>query len=326
MVRVGILSFAHMHAASYAHCVKRLPNAELVGIADSRRSRGEQMAARFETRFMARDELLERVDAVIVTAENARHAAWAIPAAKAGKHVLCEKPLAADVADAKRIIAACERAGVKLGVSFPCRYIPGVRRLKALCDAGELGDFLAAMGANRGKLPGGWFTRKRLSGGGAVLDHSVHVVDLMRWMLKAEVVEVYAEVDRLLHDIESDDCGMLTLTFDNGVFATIDPSWSRPKCYPAWGDVMLQVVGTRGVAAVDGFGQKLEVYDDRSGPAWDYWGSDPDLGLIADFVEAVEQERPFAITGADGLRALEVAMAAYRSAELKRPVKIEEVR
>jgi UDP-N-acetylglucosamine 3-dehydrogenase len=327
MVKIGILSFAHMHASSYAACVNSLPNAQLIGIADTRQARGRQMAERFQTQFLERDELVEKVDAVIVTAENAKHAKWAVRAAKAGKHVLCEKPIAADVADAKRIIAASDKAKVKLGIAFPCRYIPGVRRLKALCDAGDLGDFLAARGTNRGRMPGGWFTVKALSGGGAVLDHTVHVLDLMRWILKAEVTEVYAEVDRLMHDIESDDCGMLNMTFDNGVFATLDPSWSRPQTYPTWGDVTLQIVGTRGAAAVDGFGQKLDIYDDKrgGGVSWNYWGSNPDLGLIADFVDAVEKGRPFDITGLDGLRALEVALAAYRSAELQRPVKIEEV-
>jgi predicted dehydrogenase len=320
------MSFAHMHAASYARCVKALPNARLVGVADSSRVRGERMAQRFGTRYMSRDELLERVDAVIVGSENVRHAAWAIPAAKAGKHVLCEKPIAADVADARRIIAACEKAGVQLGSAFICRYLPPMQRLKALCDGGDLGQFLAAKGTNRGQMPGGWFTKPKLSGGGAVLDHTVHVLDLMRWMLKAEVVEVYAEVDRLMHDIESDDCGTLTMTFDNGVFATLDPSWSRPLSYPAWGDVRLQIVGTMGVAAADAFSQKLDLYSDRSGKAaWNYWGADADLGLITDFVDAVEQHRPFQVTGADGLRALEVALAAYRSAAEGRPVRIGEV-
>ena len=324
--RLAIVGLDHDHAWGLIKTIMSEPEAELVGIADTRKARGEKMAAQFETRLMGRDELLDKVDAVIVTAENAKHAKWAVPAAKAGKHVLCEKPIAADAADAKRIIKAGEKAGVKLGIAFPCRYIPGVRRLKALCDGGDLGDFLAAKGTNRGRMPGGWFTAKRLSGGGAVLDHTVHVLDLMRWILKAEVVEVYAEVDRLMHDIETDDCGTLTMTFDNGVFATLDPSWSRPKTYPTWGDVTLQIVGTRGVAAVDGFGQKLDIYDDRrGGSAWNYWGSDPDLGLIADFVDAVERDRPFGITGVDGLRALEVALAAYRSAELGRAVKIEEV-
>jgi predicted dehydrogenase len=326
MVRIGILSFAHMHAGSYARCVKGLPNAELVGIADSAKARGERMAQRFETRYMGRDELIERVDAVVVTAENARHARWAIPAAKAGRHVLCEKPIAADVTDAKRMIKACEKSGVQLGIAFPCRYMPPMRRLKALCDGGELGRFLAAKGTNRGRMPGGWFTKPKLSGGGAVLDHTVHVLDLMRWMLKAEVVEVYAEVDRLMHDIESDDCGTVTMTFDNGVFATLDPSWSRPQSYPTWGDVTLQIVGTDGVAASDGVGQKLDLYDDRRGRGdWRYWGFNPDEGLVADFVDAVESGRPFDITGTDGLRALEVAVAAYRSAEQGRPVKIAEV-
>ncbi|UCH33301.1 MAG: Gfo/Idh/MocA family oxidoreductase [Armatimonadota bacterium] len=327
MVKIGILSFAHMHAGSYARCLNSLPNAQLVGIADDDKQRGKEMARQFETTCMDRDKLLKQVDAVIVTAENARHADWVLPAAKAGTHVLCEKPIAADVADGKRIIDACTKARVKLGIAFPCRYIPGVLRLKALCDNGDLGEFLAARGTNRGRMPGGWFTVPALSGGGAVLDHTVHVVDLMRWILKAEIVEVYAEVDRLMHDIESDDCGTLTMTFDNGVFATLDPSWSRPKTYPTWGDVTLQIVGTKGAAAVDGFGQKLDVYDDqRGGVAWNYWGSDADLGLVADFVDAVQQDRPFGITGTDGLRALEVAMAAYRSAEEKRPVGIEEVR
>jgi predicted dehydrogenase len=326
MVKIGILSFAHTHASAYARCIKELPNARLVGIADSSQARGERMAAQFGTRLMARNELLAKADAVIVTAENARHARWVIPAAQAGCHVLCEKPIAADPADGRRMIAACEAAGVQLGIAFPCRFMPPMLRLKALCDDGALGKFLAATGANRGRMPGGWFTKPKLAGGGAVLDHSVHLVDLLRWMLRAEVVEVYAEVDRLLHDIASDDCGAVTLTFDNGVFATLDPSWSRPRCYPTWGDVMLQIVGTDGVAAANGFRQKFDLYDDRRGVGeWHYWGSDVNRAMIADFVDAIENDRPFGVTGDDGLRALEVAVAAYRSAALGRPVKMQEI-
>ena len=92
------------------------------------------------------------------------------------------------------------------------------------------------------------------------MDHTVHVADLVRWMLKTEFTRVYAEVDTLLHDVGIDDCGMLTADLASGAFMSLDPSWSRPDSFTTWGDVTMQVIGTKGVASLDAFRQAGMVY------------------------------------------------------------------
>jgi len=159
------------------------------------------------------------------------------------------------------------------------------------------------------------------------MDHTVHVVDLMRWMLKAEVTRVYAEIDTRFYPIGVDDCGILSLEFDNGVFATLDPSWSRPKSFPIWGDVTLEIVGEKGTLFVDAFKQVMAVYaDSPQGHYLSPWGDNMDLEMVRHFVACVREDTTPAVTGMDGLRALEVALAAYHSAKKRSPVNLEELR
>jgi predicted dehydrogenase len=323
-VRIGIMSFAHMHAASYASCIVRRPDTELVGVADHDETRSRRMARHFEVRsFESYEALLSApgLDAVVVGSENVRHRELTELAAQAGKHVLCEKPLATTVADGEAMIAACRNAGVQLMTAFPCRFSPVLQCLKTALDSGEAGDVVAIRGTNRGRNPGGWFIDKSLSGGGATIDHTVHVTDLMRWILKDEVKEVYAEISNGISHDTFDDVGFLSLTFQRGVFGTLDASWSRPKTFPTWGDVNLEVVTTRGTISVDMFSQNLVLYSDRTNSvSWHNWGGDMDYGLLGAFADAIGAGEPVPITGEDGLRAAEVALAAYQSAETQAPV------
>ncbi len=323
-VKIGMMSFAHLHAASYAHCIVARPDTELVGIADHDPERAKKMAARYGApAFDSYAALLDapELEAVVICSENVRHRELAELAASAGKHVLCEKPLATSIADGEAMIATCKRAGVQLMTSFPVRYSPVTQRLKAAIDKGDVGQILAFRGTNRGRNPGGWFIEKALSGGGSTIDHTVHVVDLMRWILKDEVREVYAEISNGIDHKEYDDVSFLSMTFHNGVFSTLDASWSRPKSFPTWGDVTLEVVTDRGVLSIDVFSQNLVLYSDNDhNVTWHNWGSNMDDGLIGAFAEAIAEGKPVPITGEDGLRAAEVAFAAYRSAELQAPV------
>lgn len=104
------------------------------------------------------------------------------------------------------------------------------------------------------------------------MDHTVHVADIMRWITGAEVKDVYAEVDHLISESPIDDCGILTMEFHNGVFATLDCSWSRNKEFPTWGDVTLEIVGSAGTLSVNATSQKLHVYTDDSGYRHHAWG------------------------------------------------------
>ncbi|WP_221563224.1 Gfo/Idh/MocA family protein [Alkalihalobacillus sp. TS-13] len=323
-MKIGIISFAHMHAYSYAKSIQQMGGIELAGIADDNAARGAKMADTFQTQYYQDvDSLLSTdIDAVIVTSENVHHVDHVVAAGQAGKHILCEKPLATTIRDAKKMIATCKEHGVILQTAFPVRFNTSILRAKELVEDGKLGRILAMKGTNRGTNPGGWFIDPKKSGGGAVMDHTVHVVDIMRWLMNAEVNEVYAEVDNLISEEKIDDCGILSLEFTNGVFATLDCSWSRNKTYPTWGDVTLEIIGTNGTISIDAFAQKVDVYSDDKGVAWDYWGDDMDFGLIQDFVTTVMNKRQPSITGEDGMRAVEVALAAYESASRKEPVNI----
>jgi predicted dehydrogenase len=324
-LKIGILSFAHMHAASYAACLNQVPGVELAGVADDEPARGQKVADRFGTRFFASAESLldTGLDGVIICSENAGHRPLVELAAPRTPCILCEKPIATTLIDAQAIIDVCAAHSARLQIAFPVRFSPPVERLKDILDEGTLGRIYSVKTTNHGSMPGGWFVDKTLAGGGAVIDHTVHVIDLLRWFWSTEVTEVYAEVGfSLLHpDLGIDDAGLLSFQLDIGAYGTLDTSWSRPKSYPTWGDIKLEVLGERGIARVDAFSQNLAVYSDQTGKgAWVNWGSNADLGLIRDFVNMIAEGRKPSITGYDGLKALEVALAAYRSAERGEPV------
>ncbi len=328
-VRIGVLSMEHVHARSYVPLLADLPGVDLAGIWDANPERASSAAGGAGTRaFGSVAGLLEQVDAVVVTAPNAEHRDLVEQAAVAGVDVLCEKPLATNVPDARAIVDACERAGVLLMTAFPSRWNPAVRTLRSTIVAGGLGEVVALEGVNTGAMPdihAAWFVDPARSGGGAVTDHVVHLADLYRWMLGSEVVEVYAVANRILqeHFDGVETGGLVSLRFANGTFATIDCSWSKPRSYPTWGGLSISAIGTGGAITVDAFRQRLAVYGTReAGISWPDWGPDSDRSMLEAFVDAVREQRQPAVTGVDGLRAVEIVDAAYRSIEAGEPVRV----
>ncbi len=326
-IRLGFFSFAHMHAVSYARSAQDLPGVEIAGIYDANPARGEEWAEKLQTHFFASADALlaEELDGAIICAENVKHRPLVEACAGRVGAILCEKPIATTLADAQAMIDIGAKTGTKLQIAFPVRFSQPIRHLKDQLDAGILGEIYSAKCTNHGSMPGGWFVDKPLSGGGAVIDHTVHVIDVLRWLWGAEVTEVYAEIgDSLLHPgLGIDDAGLLSFQLSNGVFGTLDTSWSRPKSYPTWGDVKIEVLGERGLVRVDAFNQTVAVSSDKIGKTqWVGWGANIDPGLVADFVGMIREDREPSITGYDGLKALEVALAAYESARTGKPVSI----
>jgi predicted dehydrogenase len=241
--------------------------------------------------------------------------------------VLCEKPLGVTMEEMQAMIDVCDKQGAQLMTSFPCRYLPAVAAAKEAIGRGEIGEIVAVKGMNRGTMPGQWFIDPALSGGGAVLDHTVHVMDLLNWLLNSPVTEVCAEAGTLFHDIPVEDAGIVHVKFASGASAVIDTSWSRSKSFHSGGDVMLTIVGTEGVISVDALAQKNEVYsDDAPHSRWSCWGDSMDAYLVKAFVDALRQRREVPITGEDGLRSAQVALAAYASIRSGRTVKFIEGR
>lgn len=325
-MKIGIMSFAHMHAFGYAKLLLDHPDVALTAIWDDDAERGTKAADQYHSTFYPNinDFLALPLDGVVICSENSKHRDHVIQAAEAGKHILCEKPIATEIQDAKEMIEACDRHHVILQIAFPVRFVPAIRRARTIIQSGKLGDILAVKATNHGQMPGGWFIDKELSGGGAATDHIVHVMDIIRWTLQTEVKNVYAELDTRFYDIDVEDCGTVSLELESGAIATIDPSWSRPKTFPMWGDVTLEFIGTKGTLAVDAFKQSTVYYNDQAGSVqYLPWGDDMDKGLIEDFVHTVKTGSKPAITGEDGLRTLEVVKAAYDSNTSKQVVNIQ---
>lgn len=314
MAKIGIMSFAHMHAYSYAACVNEV--AELTAVWDDDAKRGKAAATQYGARFIPNmDKFFAGVDGVIIASENVKHRALAEKAAAAGKWVLCEKPLATTVEDAKAIVRACRKAGVGLGTAFPCRYTQPLIAVRDALRSGELGELYAASCTNHGQCPFGWFVDESLSGGGATMDHTVHVADILRWMTGREFTKVYCELGNQMHPtFKTDDLGSLHMEMEGGIQISHLASWSRSKSYPTWGDVTIEMICEKGAVRVDAFNQKINVYNDTAMKAeWAFWGGNPDLGLVKDFAESIDEGREPAITGEDGLRAVEVTVAAYKA-------------
>lgn len=213
--------------------------------------------------------------------------------------------------------------------AFPMRFAPSVQSVRAAIQQGQLGQVYGVNGINHAEIPTAhraWFADKERAGGGAVMDHVVHLADLLRWYFGAEVTEVYAEVDNLFYPgaVEVDTAGLLLLSLSNGVQASIDCSWSRPPWYPRWGHLKMEVVGERGALVLDAFAQYVTLYA-RNAPrkvSWVGFGPDPNRGMLEEFVASIRQNRPPLVTWNDGYQALRVALAAYQSTQAQEPVQL----
>lgn len=333
-MRVGIMSFAHGHAEGYLHILRQQPEIAVIGFSDPDSTRGQQIAQQHQLKwFPDHQELLQTgLDAVIICSENVNHKDDTLLAAKAGAHILCEKPVATTLEDGLAMKEAIDKAGVNFMTAFPMRFDPSIQALKASIDRGDLGRIYAINGINHSEIPRrhrAWFAQKALAGGGAVMDHTVHLLDLYRWLLQGEPREVYATVGNpFCPDVDVDTAGLATVTFDEGIFTAIDCSWSRTEAvYPRWGHVKMEVFGEQGAIAVDAFAQYINAYSKSSARQtnWLNWGSDANAGMVAEFFASIREKRQPSIGFQDGFAAVQVALACYASSAQGQPVRLEPI-
>jgi predicted dehydrogenase len=328
-VRIGLLGVAHTHAEAYARSlVDSVPSAELVAVYDRDAPYGRDFAKRHGTLFKKNiDGLLSEVDAVIIASENVFHHSLAVRAARAGKHILCEKPIAVSLKDAEEVRREARKSGVKFQMCYVMRYHTVASVVKELIDEGRIGDILALVGVNKlnsSMTSKGWFSDKRLSGGGAVMDHTVHLADMMRWYTGSEAKEVYCEIAKNINPrLSVEDAFLTTVTFENGVLGHIDGSWSYPAGYQTWGDVTLEVLGTKGMLFLDAFRQNIYFTgenrpDDRL--TWHNYGCDPNTEMIKSFVDSILNDDEPLASADDGIRGLQITLAGYESHRRGRPV------
>jgi predicted dehydrogenase len=304
----------------------------MIGFSDTDAERGKHFAGVFNTRwFLAHEALLaEKPDGVVVCSENANHRELVEMAARAGIHVLCEKPIEVTLEDANAMREVCEAHKVNFMTAFPARFMPSTVEVKAMWGRGDVGRIYGFNGINHSEIPRehrAWFAQKALAGGGAAMDHTVHLVDLLRWFFGCEIVEVYAELDNLFYpgEVDVDTAGIILLKLENGVIASVDCSWSRPTYYPRWGHLKFEVVGENGFTVVDTLSQHHTVFSKSAprNPLWVGWGADSNQAMINEFAASIREKRQPSVSWRDGYEALRVALACYASAEKGQPVLLD---
>ena len=328
MIDVVLLGCEHLpHARSYAGALQRSSAARLVGVHDPTPELGEPLARELGVGFDADAEtLLERTRprAAVVCSATARHRDLVEVAAARGVHVLCEKPLATTVVDARAMVAECAAGGVQLHTAFVSRFYPALLQARDLVARGELGTVRGMVGGNRGLAPlppryPSWITEAGSAGGGALIDHSVHVVDAMRFVTGLEPHEVLAETGTLFADTAVEDSALVSVVFEGGVPASVDPSWSVMSGNPWDYDFYLRLLGSQGSLAISTGRESLSVSGQHGDRTHEQVPFEPDIdqAMVEAFLQSVFAGRvvdPCA-TGEDGLRAVEVASAAYASVE-----------
>lgn len=265
-------------------------------------------------------ELLDKADveAVSVCLPHSLHAAATLDAAAAGKHVLCEKPVATSLEDADRMIAACREAGVTLMVGHTHRFRLEHVVAKELLDRGEIGRVVQVRdtiwaGRADPKASIGWRGRAALNGGGIFMDNGIHAADRLLWWVGAPAAWVAAGMGRMTELTDAEDHGVALIGFTNGVVATLEEVLSVPR---GAGECYAQFLGSEGVLRVDTW-QRLRIargggdFEDVALPKDRLNGFDAE---IVEFMAAVRERRRPLVTGEDGRAALALVRAIYDAA------------
>ena len=325
VVGTGWMTQTHMVGA-----INSAPSSHVVAVHSSSAARAEQFAAdhAIPAAYSDIDALVAdpAVDVVFISTTNELHKPQTLAAAAAGKHVLCEKPLAVTIDDARAMVSACAEARVVLGTNHYRRLKTTIQTIRNLIEAGRIGVPILAQVTSTGYLnesQQSWRLSSPGSGGGVVLDITVHDVDVLRYLLDDEIDEVTAVTAHSgLMRGPLEDVAVTTLRFRRGVVATSTVSFCTPGAIGA-----LEIMGSEGtILARDVVGDKPggEVYLRRRGDDLEQIEIGPEVEHYTATVERFNQAvrglgRP-AVSGEDGLRSLAVALAALQSAKEGRSV------
>lgn len=344
-LRVGIigLGIGRSHIRGY----QSHPNVEVAAIADLDETKLKATGDEFKIpgRYRDAQEMFakEKLNIVSVCTPNKFHKPLTLAALAAGCHVLCEKPMAMNTAEAREMLDAAKRAQKRLMINFSFRFNAPSRALKAQVDVGTLGDiyFARTIWLRRQYMPrmGGWFGQKELSGGGPIIDLGVHRLDLALWLMgyprpawvmastSNAICSRQAKETGAKFDVE--DFGVALIKFQNGATLELEASWTS---HIAERELMeTRLLGTLGGAVQrnvgEGYNFEAELFVERNGAHYDmklHHPPGPDLpNQFHHFIDSILQDKPHIATGEEGLIVMELLDAIYESAASGRPVQIK---
>ena len=323
-LRLGVLG-AGIIAKSFMEAAPAVADLEVAVICDIAedvaRALAEPRKIKWATDYQAVLED-ETIQAVYIALPHHLHEEATIAAAEAGKHILLEKPMANTLEEADRMLAAQQRAGVKLMIGFTHRFHSELASAKRLIDAGELGQVTLAIDVmtTGGVIPG-WFWQKAEAGGGVLHVNGAHSFDRLRWLMGSEIVEVFAYAGTYDKRKTVEDSAVVAMRFANGAMGTSAHNWVTDGPVPFKCD--LDIHGTAGAIRIDTWKSLAFSGADHS---WIQRRERDDMFRkeIAEFVAAIREDREPCVSGDDGRRSLACVQAAYESARRGTPVNLDD--
>jgi len=331
---IGVGNITPVHAAA----IQGVADSQLVAVATRDPNRGRDFVAKFGGEWHSDyHDLLKRddVEAVTLCTPHQLHLPMTLDAAAAKKHVLCEKPMARNIAECDQMIAACERSGVTLGVIFQFRFESLARRLKTLIDENKLGNLIwssASMIWHRtdAYYDSGEWRRTWEGGGGVMINQAIHSIDLMLW-LSGMPKRITAQMRTLTHQIDVEDAAIATLEYDGGRLGLVQATTAAYPGYPE----RLEFFGVNGGAIYHKGQGRLEWHiahpkEDGFEEAEVSSGAARPMDITAtghilqfqDFAQAIREKRSPLVDGREGRKSMQVVDAIYRSAREQSPVEL----
>jgi UDP-N-acetyl-2-amino-2-deoxyglucuronate dehydrogenase len=333
----GIIGIGNI-SAFHAKCVQQIENCELIAVCSRSEEKAKKTSQEYNVPYYTNFiELINRddIDVVSICTPSGKHLDPALAAAQAGKHVIVEKPIEITLERADQMIDACKKANVKLAVIFQNRFGEAIQRLRKVVQQGKLGklilgDAYIKWHRTQGYYDtGGWRGTLKGDGGGALINQSIHTIDLLQWIM-GPVKTIYGKVGTFTHQIEGEDLGLALLTFENGAMGVIEGSTS---IYPGFPE-RLEILGEKGTIVLESSRiktWKIEGIEDGkeedSENAKTGGASDPmaisiegHLAQYQDFIDAIHEDREPLVNGIEGRKALEIVLAIYRSSREGKPI------
>jgi 1,5-anhydro-D-fructose reductase (1,5-anhydro-D-mannitol-forming) len=337
VLRWGIIGAGEIAGRGMGPALNRAANTKFAAVCSRSMDKARAFAARYkvERAYDSLEKMLQdrELDAVYIATPNSLHAPQAILAAEAGKHVLCEKPMATTVRDAELMIEACNRNQVKLGVVYQNRYHPAHYEARKQIQSGTLGDIDLASaqmcrGFARGSHWSGWRIDPVMTGSGAIVAQAVHPIDLLRFLLESEVELVQAMTDESPPERPVEEMVYSVLRFRNGVHATVVAGTLIPRydndllLYGAKAKIVCK--GTLGVPLNNRTGE-ITVEGDSVDVRMSFPPSsvqDKMVRLVEDFNQSVAGNTELGVSGYNGLQMVRIATALQDSSRRGRAVEI----